>query len=248
MRRAAYERALGTAASSIDNALPRASPGRRRRRNWRSSMAEQRAAALAAQAAAPEPQGCFSAWKLGVGPYNAALVVFGVFVVQFWLNGSWAQSAVLAAATYALSEGKLLEPLRFAWVGFTLSVILGIYYKFKPFCYWLYTDVVVKPVRDGFSEMDKDPQLEAAVVVSLCLVCLLSVSFARDGPISKNLADVLGRLVTFEAAAPQRNEPNIYINGVRGLCLWLSNYWRSQNMRGRLRWVLVGGVQGAGAE
>ena len=108
--------------------------------------------------------------------------------------------------------------------------------------------MVVKPVRDGFSKMEEEPQLVPAAIVSLCLVCTLLVSIARDGPIWKNLADVLGRLVTFEAAAAQRNEPNIYINGVRGLCLWLSNYWRSQNMRGRLRWVLVGGVQGAGAE
>ena len=213
-------------------------------------MAEQRAAALAAQAApaAPKPRGWFAAWKQGVGPKNAALLVFGLLVVDCLMNGGCGKAAVFAAATYVLADGLLLEPLRVAWLGFTLGVTLGIYYKFQPFCYWLITDMVVKPVRDGLDRMEKDPQLEAAVVVSLCLVCTLLVSFARDGPIWKNLADVLGRLVTFEAAAAKRNEPNIYINGVRGLCLWFSNYWRSQNMPGPLRWVLVGGVQGAGAE
>ena len=205
-------------------------------------MAEQPAAALAAQAApaAPKPRGWFAAWKQGVGPKNAALLVFGLLVVDCLVNRCWLKATVFAAATYALSEGMLLEPLRVAWLGFTLGVTLGIYYKFQPFCYWLITDMVVKPVRDGFSKMEEEPQLVPAAIVSLCLVCTLLVSIARDGPIWKNLADVLGRLVTFEAAAAKRNEPNIYINGVRGLCLWFSNYWRIQNMRGPLRWVLVG--------
>ena len=127
----------------------------------------------------------------GVTRDNVALLVLGLLAVKAFLGHEPFEAAALVAATCVLAGAKLLEPSRVLWLVVMLTLVLCVYFGWCPFWQWFIKDVIVTPVRDGFSKMEEEPQLVPAVIVSLCLVCTLLVSIARDGPIWKNLADVL---------------------------------------------------------
>ena len=76
--------------------------------------------------------------------------------------------------------------------------------------------------------MEKDPQLVAAVIVSIGVIGALLVSFALGGVFSRKVGDVLSRLLQAEAEIEDEFEehaPDLFLS-LSGMLLFFENYLR----------------------
>ena len=245
MRRAAYQRAQGTSASSSNNTLNVASPRRRRRQTWRrgtpmAEQAEQPLAQPAPAAPAAEPLSFYGWWERGVTCENATLVAFALFAFQKILNRNWPEAAFVATGTYGLARQKLYDPRRAVWLAFTVGFLVTMYYVFPPICHWLVTELV-KAVHDLSSGAAKDPQCASLLIVLAIVACALFVSFVLDGALSRKVGGILGRMMKFEDA--EGSEGGSSFNGVRGFFIWLHGCGETFSRLGEINGPNVGGVR-----
>ena len=192
-------------------------------------MAQLELAQFAAQApAAPRSKGLFHQWEKRLNRKNFALLVLGFYVVLDLLEYKLPRAAGLAMCFCVLGGRKVTELDRAMWLGFTLTFVVGLYFGWAPFCHFLVEEVILKPLRDLFSNMEKDPQLVAAVIVSIGVFGALLVSFALGGVFSRKVGDVLSRLLQAEAEIEDEFEehaPDLFLS-LSSMLLFFENYLR----------------------
>ena len=184
---------------------------------------------LALPGAAGAPEQRDAGWlERGVTRVNLALLVLGLLAVKAFHEHKPLDAAALVAATCVLAGTKLLEPSRGLWLVVMLAFVLGVYCGWCPFWQWFIKDAIVTPVRDGFSKMETDPQLEAGAYGLLFCGVVLFVDFLRDGPISRKGGDVLGRLLQAEGEIQDEFEehaPDFFLS-LSGMLLFFENYFK----------------------
>ena len=222
-----YQRAPGTEAPALSKHYRArvASTAPRQTAPPRHSMAAQELALPNARGAPQRDAGWL---ERGVTRDNVALLVLGLLAVKAFLGHEPFEAAALVAATCVLAGAKLLEPSRVLWLVVMLTFALCVYCGWCPFWQWFIKDVIVTPVRDGFSKMEKDPQLEAGAYGLLFLGVGLFVDLLRDGPISRKGGDVLGRLLQAEGEIEDGFEEHApdFILSLSGLLLFFENYFK----------------------
>ena len=185
--------------------------------------------ALPGAAGAGAPERDASHWlERGVTRVNLALLVQGLLAVKAFLGHEPFEAAALVAATCVLGGALLLEPSRVLWLVVMHILVLGVYCGWCPFWQWFIKDAIVTPVRDGFSKMETDPQLEAGAYGLLFCGVVLFVDFLRDGPISRKGGDVLGRLLQAEGEIQDEFEehaPDLFLS-LSGMLLFFENYFK----------------------